>query len=138
VHWSVFGGYGNSLRTEPYVGNGDVNNWTIQFDVDKQALLPMPPRHPVPPGPPPSYGGSSAPGSRKATFTVQLAGAKTAAGNTDVYNATEPHSNLKYTISVNGHDIEPWIIPYVFPTLINMTLPISCITAGEETDKLLD
>jgi len=48
---------------------------------------------------------------RKATFTVQLAGVKTAAGNTDVFNASEPHANLKYTVSVNGRDLEPWVIP---------------------------
>ncbi|KXJ85533.1 rhamnogalacturonate lyase [Microdochium bolleyi] len=118
VHWSVFGGYANSLRTEPYVGNGNVNNWTIQFDVDKHALGP-----PGPPGPPhgPAAIAPAAPGPgpagpgqhpRKATFTVQLAGAKTAAGNTDVYNASEPHANLRYTVSVNGRDLEPWVIPY--------------------------
>ena len=46
-----------------------------------------------------------------ATFTVQLAGAKTAAGNTDIFNASEPYSNLPYTVNVNGKDLEPWIIP---------------------------
>jgi rhamnogalacturonan endolyase len=48
---------------------------------------------------------------RKATFTVQLAGAKTAAGNTDVFNASEPYANLPYTVVVNGHELEPWVIP---------------------------
>ncbi len=47
----------------------------------------------------------------KATFTVQLAGAKTAMGNTDAYNASEPNSNLPYTVVVNGHALEPWVIP---------------------------
>jgi rhamnogalacturonan endolyase len=89
VHWSVFGGYANSVRPEPYYGNGDVNNWTISFDTTKHDLQ----------------------RKTKATFTVQLAGAKTAAGNTDVYNATEPYSNLPYTVCVNGHDLEPWVIP---------------------------
>jgi rhamnogalacturonan endolyase len=42
---------------------------------------------------------------------VQLAGAKTAAGNTDVFNASEPYSNLPFTVNVNGKDLEPWIIP---------------------------
>ncbi|KAI1405285.1 polysaccharide lyase family 4 protein [Hypoxylon fuscum] len=90
VHWSVFGGYANSLRTEPYSGNGNVNNWTIVFDLEKAQFDQK----------------------RQATFTVQLAGAKTAAGNTDVFNASEPHSNLAYTVNVNGKDLEPWIIPY--------------------------
>lgn len=94
VHWSVFGGKGNSVRTEMYLGDGNVNNWTLVFDVD---------------------------GDRKkdwaeATFTVQLAGVKTAAGNTDVFNASEPHANLAYTVNVNGADLAPWIIPYVCHT----------------------
>jgi rhamnogalacturonan endolyase len=48
---------------------------------------------------------------KTAAFTVQLAGAKTAAGNTDVYNASELYSNLPYTVNVNGKDLEPWVIP---------------------------
>ncbi|KAH8681587.1 galactose mutarotase-like domain-containing protein [Xylariales sp. PMI_506] len=89
VHWSVFGGYSNVLRPEPYYGDGDVNNWTIAFDLSQSQFH----------------------GKSEATFTVQLAGAKTAAGNTDVYNASEPYANLKYTINVNGKDLEPWVIP---------------------------
>lgn len=89
VHWSVFGGLADYERLETYVGNGDVNNWTIAFDLEESQI-----------------GKKS-----EATFTVQLAGAKTAAGNTDIYNASEPHSNLAYTVNVNGKDLEPWIIP---------------------------
>lgn len=87
VHWSVFGGYANSLRPEPMVEN--VNNWTVLWEMEKGAFDKK----------------------REATFTVQLAGAKTAAGNTDVFNATEPFSNLPFTVVVNGHELEPWIIP---------------------------
>lgn len=87
VHWSVFGGYANSIRTTPYYEN--VNNWTIEFDLADAQLST----------------------TKLATFTVQLAGAKTAAGNTDVYNASEPYSNLPYTVAVNGKDLEPWVIP---------------------------
>ncbi|KAI3331544.1 polysaccharide lyase family 4 protein [Xylariaceae sp. AK1471] len=90
VHWSVFGGLGNSLRPDPYVGNGNVNNWTLVFDIEDAQIS----------------------GKKTATFTVQLAGVKTASGNTDVYNASEPHANLKYTVNVNGQDLEPWVIPY--------------------------
>ena len=89
VHWSVFGGKANYKRPELVYDN--INNWTILFDVKAQQLSKK----------------------RVATFTVQLAGAKTAAGNTDVYNATEPYSNLPYTVSVNGRDLDPWIIPCV-------------------------
>ena len=87
IHWSVFGGYADSLRPERYWEN--VNNWTILWDMDSSAFD----------------------DKREATFTVQLAGAKTAAGNTDVYNASEPYANLPYTVVVNGHELEPWVIP---------------------------
>jgi len=36
VHWSVFGGYANSVRPEPYYQN--VNNWTVLFDAKKSDL----------------------------------------------------------------------------------------------------
>lgn len=36
VHWSVFGGYANSIRPEPYYDN--VNNWTVLFDVEKNDI----------------------------------------------------------------------------------------------------
>ncbi|KAI2637180.1 polysaccharide lyase family 4 protein [Hypomontagnella submonticulosa] len=90
IHWSVFGGYANYVRPEPYIGNGNVNNWTIVFDLEKSQFYQR----------------------QQATFTVQLAGAKTAAGNTDVFNASEPHANLAYTVNVNGKDLEPWVIPW--------------------------
>ncbi|ORY62975.1 family 4 polysaccharide lyase [Pseudomassariella vexata] len=90
VHWSVFGGYANYVRPEPYYGDGNVNNWTISFNVEALQLA----------------------NRTQATFTVQLAAAKTAAGNTDVYNASEPYANLPYTVNVNGQDLEPWVIPY--------------------------
>ncbi|KAI1244319.1 hypothetical protein MGN70_014190 [Eutypa lata] len=89
VHWSVFGGYANSVREDPYYGNGNVNNWTVLFDLEARQFEQK----------------------EQATFTVQLAGAKTAAGNTDVFNASEPHANLEYTVNVNGKDLEPWVIP---------------------------
>ncbi|KAL1595132.1 hypothetical protein SLS60_009820 [Paraconiothyrium brasiliense] len=88
VHWSVFGGKANYVRPEPVYDN--INNWTVLFDTKANQLK----------------------GKRTATFTVQLAGAKTAAGNTDIFNASEPYSNLPYTVNVNGKDLEPWIIPY--------------------------
>lgn len=56
IHWSVFGGYADFTRPEPYYQN--VNNWTITFDLAAKQLR----------------------SKKKATFTVQLAGAKTAAG----------------------------------------------------------
>ncbi|TKX18145.1 rhamnogalacturonate lyase B [Elsinoe australis] len=90
VHWSVYGGKAHFLRPERYVGNGDVNNWTITFDLTADQLA----------------------ASTEATLTVQLAGAKTASGNTDVFNVTQPWANLPLTIAVNGNEVEPWVIPY--------------------------
>jgi rhamnogalacturonan endolyase len=87
VHWSVLGGYTNSLRPEPYYKN--VNNWTILFNMSESQFH----------------------GKRQATFTVQLAGAKTAAGNTDIYNISQPYSNLPYKVVINSHELEPWVIP---------------------------
>ncbi|KAL6360509.1 hypothetical protein LRP88_06215 [Fusarium phalaenopsidis] len=104
VHWSVFGGRANYVRPEAYVGNGDVNNWTIAFDLKESQVK----------------------RKKQATFTVQLAGAKTAAGNTDVYNASEPHSNLKYTVNINGKDLEPWVIPYHHSSSCAVRSSVSC------------
>lgn len=92
VHWSSFGGKGNSVRTEPLF-SPTISNWTILFDAAAAELQ------------------RSQSGKNEATFTIQLAGAKTAAGNTDVFNATEPYSNLPYVVTVNGHELEPWVIP---------------------------
>jgi rhamnogalacturonan endolyase len=89
VHWSVFGGYANSNRPKQVEGNGEINNWTITFDLNDKDLRKK----------------------SDATFTIQLAGAKGASGNTDIYNATEPFSNLPLTVAVNGKELEPWVIP---------------------------
>lgn len=45
-------------------------------------------------------------------MTIQLAGAKTAAGNTDVFNASEPYANLPYTVVMNGEELDTWVIPW--------------------------
>lgn len=89
VHWSVFGGYANFLRPQQEAGEGQVNNWTITFDTEEGTLH----------------------GMTIATFTVQLAGAKTAAGNTDVFNKTQAYNDLPFVVSINGRDLDPWIIP---------------------------
>ncbi|RDW82802.1 hypothetical protein BP6252_03914 [Coleophoma cylindrospora] len=108
VHWSVFGGYANSLRPVPYYEN--VNNWTLLFDLAESQWAKK----------------------RRATFTVLLAGAKTAAGNTDVFNASEPYANLPYTVSVNGHDLEPWIIPYYQSSSCAVRSAVICYNIGHK------
>lgn len=89
VHWSVFGGYANALRTEQVEGDGNINNWTVTFDVSDADLA----------------------GTQQATFTIQLAGAKAASGNTDVYNASQPYANIPYNVAINGQALETWTIP---------------------------
>ncbi|KXS96673.1 hypothetical protein AC578_4397 [Pseudocercospora eumusae] len=110
VHWSAFGGYGNSIRTEAYAGNGNVNNWTFIFDTEAEQLA----------------------GKRIATFTVQLAAAKTAAGNTDVYNSSQLYSNLPYTVAVNGLDLDPWIIPSYQSSSCAVRSAVSCYHLSHE------
>ncbi|KAF2713469.1 polysaccharide lyase family 4 protein [Pleomassaria siparia CBS 279.74] len=102
VHWSVFGGKANSVRPEPVYDN--INNWTILFDAKAEQLAKK----------------------KTATFTVQLAGAKSAAGNTDVYNASEPYSNLPYVVNVNGQDLKPWVIPYYHSSSCAVRSAVSC------------
>lgn len=93
VHWSVFGGPANAVRPRQVEGDGNINNWTITFAVADADLL----------------AGAAAGG--EATFTVQLAGAKAASGNTDVYNASQPYANIPYHVDVNGQPLETWTIP---------------------------
>ncbi|KAH0394115.1 hypothetical protein KCU89_g11700, partial [Aureobasidium melanogenum] len=38
--------------------------------------------------------------------------AKTAAGNTDNWNATQPWNNLPLTVVMNDNELEPWEIPW--------------------------
>ncbi|KAE8153201.1 rhamnogalacturonate lyase B [Aspergillus avenaceus] len=77
VHWSVFGPTPDSAAVE----YDTTHNWTINFPLEPAQLE----------------------NSDKATLTIQLAGAKTAAGNTDVFNATEPYANLVLESYVNDH-----------------------------------
>lgn len=85
MQWSVFGGKANSIRTAPYYTN--VNAWNVTFDATAAQLQ----------------------GKTQATFTVQLAGVKTSAGNTD--DASKPFGNLQYTVTVNGRALPIWTIP---------------------------
>ncbi|KAF4974546.1 hypothetical protein FZEAL_8570 [Fusarium zealandicum] len=90
MHWSFFPAKGNHLRSEPYYEK--VNNWTITFDLTKSQLR----------------------AAKKATFTVQIAGTRTANGNakwTPVKGA-KYGSNLPWTVNVNGGFESTWVIPY--------------------------
>ncbi|KAK7732985.1 hypothetical protein SLS57_000929 [Botryosphaeria dothidea] len=107
VHWSSVGGKANAVRNETLF-SPTINNWTIVFDAAAAELQ------------------RSVEGKNEATFTVQLAGAKTAAGNTDVFNATQPYSNLPYVVTVNGNELEPWVIPYFHSSSCAVRSAISC------------
>ncbi|KAI1079337.1 polysaccharide lyase family 4 protein [Whalleya microplaca] len=88
IHWSVFFGYSNFYRPEPYYEN--VNNWTIQFNLTQSDLQE----------------------TSIATLTVDLAGVKTANGNDKwAYLPNQKYSNLPFTVATNGQDVETWVIP---------------------------
>ncbi|KAL3464629.1 rhamnogalacturonate lyase B [Aspergillus heterothallicus] len=87
IHWSFFPSQGNHLRDEPYYDN--VNNWTITFDLSRQDLR----------------------NAKDATFTVQIAGTKTANGNSKSW-LDHPYSNLPWTVNVNGVYEDTWRISY--------------------------
>ncbi|KAF9878370.1 rhamnogalacturonate lyase C [Colletotrichum karsti] len=88
IHWSFFPAKGNHLRAENHYAN--VNNWTIIFDLDKNQLSQ----------------------SQTGTFTVQIAGTKTANGNAKWTVSGHPYSNLPWTMAVNGAYESTWEIPY--------------------------
>jgi rhamnogalacturonan endolyase len=85
MQWSVFGGKANSIRPDPHYTN--VNAWNVTFDATAEQLS----------------------GKTEATFTVQLAGVKTSAGNLD--SANKPFADLPYTVIVNGQTLPIWTIP---------------------------
>jgi rhamnogalacturonan endolyase len=49
----------------------------------------------------------------KAILTLQLAGVKTASGNSHVFEGGKPWPDLPFTVLVNGQQLEPWNIPWV-------------------------
>ncbi|KAH7110011.1 hypothetical protein B0J13DRAFT_662488 [Dactylonectria estremocensis] len=87
VHWSFFPAKGNHLLSEPYYDN--VNNWTITFDLNKNQLR-----------------------ARTATFTVQVAGMRSANGNAKWTPVKGGINDLPWTVNVNGAYESTWLIPY--------------------------
>ncbi|EKG21337.1 Galactose-binding domain-like protein [Macrophomina phaseolina MS6] len=113
VHWSSVGGKANAFRNETLF-SPTISNWTILFDASAVEL------------------NRSVAEKNEATLTIQLAGAKTAAGNTDVFNATEPYSNLPYVVTVNGNELEPWVIPYAHSSSCAVRSAISCYNVAHK------
>ena len=85
VHYSRYGG----TRTRPGYVVDNVNVWTINWTPDAPLNV----------------------DGKNATFTVQLAGVRTASGNTDLVEASSNYSNVDYTLDVNGNEVV-WTIPY--------------------------
>ncbi|CAG8895029.1 unnamed protein product [Penicillium egyptiacum] len=76
AHWSVFG----PTAKDSHVEYDTTYDWNINFKLSSKQL-----------------------NKRKtATLTLQLAAAKTAAGNTDVWNPVEPYNNLSLESYING------------------------------------
>lgn len=107
VHWGVFGPTHNQDRV--YTKN--MNNWTINFDLTAKDLN----------------------SAKTATFTIQLAGAKTAMGNTDVYSGSEAYSNLPLTTFVNNQSSGlPFIIPYYQSSSCIVRSAVSCYQVAKK------
>lgn len=75
VHWSVFG----PTAGDSYVEYDTTYDWDIHFTLTSKQLKKR----------------------KTGTLTLQLAAAKTASGNTDVYSPTEPYTNLSLESFIN-------------------------------------
>ncbi|KAF8713266.1 polysaccharide lyase family 4, partial [Rhizoctonia solani] len=104
VHWSVFG----PSYTRKNAVWDNMNNWTINFD----------------------YSRKKSKANSTATFTVQLAGAKTASGNTDVDNG--PYTNFDLNVVVNGNAPLPFHIPWYQSSSCAVRSAVSCYNLGEK------
>lgn len=107
VHWSVFGGKANYPRPKPYYNN--VNNWTLTFDLTQKQIA----------------------SKSQATFTIQLAGVKTSAGNLDSAGS-KPWADLPYTVVVNGNELETWTIPSEHSSSCAVRSQAACYTTGHK------
>lgn len=107
VHWSVFGGKGNSRRPDPYFDN--VNNWTLTFDLSQDQIA----------------------NKSTATFTVQLAGVKTSAGNNDDAGG-KAWANLPYNVAINGRQLDTWMIPSQHSSSCAVRSAAGCYTTGHK------
>ncbi|KAG0146650.1 hypothetical protein CROQUDRAFT_62650 [Cronartium quercuum f. sp. fusiforme G11] len=88
AHWSTYGG--NAVRPHVVIGTGNINNWTVNFDVSACSLSK----------------------AKTATLTIQLAGAETAVGNNHQEKQTSLLSNIPYNVEVNGNSLPTWIIQW--------------------------
>ncbi|KAJ5157938.1 Glycoside hydrolase-type carbohydrate-binding [Penicillium coprophilum] len=75
AHWSVFG----PTAKDSHIEYDTTNDWNIHFTLNSKQLRKQ----------------------KVATLTIQLAAAKTAAGNTDAWNPVEPYNNLSLESYIN-------------------------------------
>ncbi|QRW06593.1 rhamnogalacturonate lyase [Ceratobasidium sp. AG-Ba] len=104
IHWSV---YGPSYTRKNAVWD-NMNNWTINFDYNQTSNPKV---------------------NSTATLTIQLAGAKTASGNTDVDNGA--YTNFDLNVVVNGNPPLPFHIPWYQSSSCGVRSGISCYNLGE-------
>ncbi|KAL3476169.1 galactose mutarotase-like domain-containing protein [Aspergillus californicus] len=102
IHWAFFPSQGNQLLDEPFYDH--VNNWTLTFDLSSRDLR----------------------NTKTATFTVQIAGAKTANGNTKWEPVEGEYSSLPWTVAVNGEYESTWVIPYYRSGSCGVRSAVSC------------
>ncbi|KAL4734565.1 Rhamnogalacturonate lyase B [Aspergillus similis] len=107
VHWSVFG----PTPDNPVAESNTTHDWKIRFDLSAKQLH----------------------ARKTATLTIQLAGAKAASGNTDVYNTSEPYANLPLRSYINERE-EPltMVIGYDQSSSCIVRSAVSCYQVREK------
>lgn len=99
IHWSVFHRPTEDISTSVI---DTTSNWTINFQVPDDVKLTK---------------------NSKATFTVQLAGVKTASGNTDVPNGE--YSDLTISYYFNNYPLS-FVVPYYHSSSCGVRSEVSC------------
>ncbi|CAG7943832.1 unnamed protein product [Penicillium salamii] len=109
AHWSVFG----PTSKDSHIEYDTTNDWTINFKLDSKQLKK----------------------SKTATLTIQLAGAKTAAGNTDVWNPAEPYNNLSLESYINDEKNPlTFVIGFNQSSSCIVRSAVSCYQVGSRMD----
>ncbi|KAJ5345748.1 hypothetical protein N7452_003752 [Penicillium brevicompactum] len=109
AHWSVFG----PTAGDSHVEYDTTNDWNINFKLDAKQLKKQ----------------------KTATLTIQLAGAKTAAGNTDVWNPVEPYNNLSLESYINDEkDPLAFVIGFNQSSSCIVRSAVSCYQVGSRME----
>ncbi|KAJ5992612.1 hypothetical protein N7451_008336 [Penicillium sp. IBT 35674x] len=109
VHWSVFG----PTAGDSYVEYDTTYDWDIHFTLTSKQLKKR----------------------KTGTLTLQLAAAKTASGNTDVYSPTEPYTNLSLESYINDQtDPLTMIIGFNQSSSCIVRSAVSCYQVGSRME----